>query len=127
MTPMSCKVRSLWTRHEQATGYMADGYARTGGREGVCMVVPGPGLLNTTAALSTAYACNSPVLCISGQVQYIPWGNRLYPPFATWALAKYVTTVAVVALPGGGDDVPSVVSSHPPPPAARVRGRLRGW
>ena len=31
-------------------------------------MVPGPGLLNTTAALSTAYATNSPVLCISGQI-----------------------------------------------------------
>ena len=31
-------------------------------------MVPGPGLLNTTAALATAYATNSPVLCISGQI-----------------------------------------------------------
>lgn len=58
-----------WTpRHEQATSYMADGYARTSGKPGVCMVVPGPGLLNAMAGLSTAYACNSPVLCISGQI-----------------------------------------------------------
>src|SRR3954468_15323167 len=56
------------TRHEQATGYMADGYARTTGKIGTCMVVPGPGLLNVSAALSTAYACSSPVLCISGQI-----------------------------------------------------------
>jgi hypothetical protein len=33
-----------------------------------------------------------------GNVQYIPWGNRLYPPFRDWALSKYVTTVGVVAL-----------------------------
>src|SRR5947209_16484771 len=56
------------TRHEQATAYMADGYARTTGKIGVSMVVPGPGLLNATAALSTAYACSSPVLCITGQI-----------------------------------------------------------
>ena len=48
---------------------MADGYARVTGREGVCLVVPGPGLLNAAAALSTAYACNSPVLCVTGQIQ----------------------------------------------------------
>ena len=41
-------------RHEQATAYMADGYARTTGRIGVAMVVPGPGLLNAMAALSTS-------------------------------------------------------------------------
>lgn len=57
------------TRHEQATAYMADGYARVSGKEGVCVVVPGPGLLNTTAALSTAYACNSPVLVLTGQIR----------------------------------------------------------
>ncbi|MDQ4099844.1 MAG: thiamine pyrophosphate-binding protein, partial [Chloroflexota bacterium] len=62
-------MRVLHTRHEQATAYMADGYARASGRLGTCLVVPGPGLLNATAALSTAYACNSPVLCVTGQIQ----------------------------------------------------------
>ena len=55
-------------RHEQGAAYMADGYARVTGEMGVCMVVPGPGLLNASAALSTAYACNQPVLCITGQI-----------------------------------------------------------
>lgn len=62
-------IRIFHTRHEQATSYMADGYARTTGKPGVCLVVPGPGLLNAMAGLSTAYACNAPVLCISGQIQ----------------------------------------------------------
>ena len=61
-------IRVVHTRHEQATSYMADGYARATGRVGVCAVVPGPGVLNAGAGLSTAYACNSPVLCIAGQV-----------------------------------------------------------
>ncbi|MCH7706325.1 MAG: thiamine pyrophosphate-binding protein, partial [Chloroflexi bacterium] len=56
------------TRHEQATAYMADGYARTTGKVGVALVTPGPGLYNACAALSTAYATSSPVLLISGQV-----------------------------------------------------------
>ncbi|HQY30495.1 MAG TPA: thiamine pyrophosphate-binding protein [Thermomicrobiales bacterium] len=63
------QLRVVHTRHEQATAYMADGYARVSGKEGVCVVVPGPGLLNAAAALSTAYACNSPVLCITGQIK----------------------------------------------------------
>jgi len=62
-------IRIVHTRHEQATSYMADGYARTTGRVGVCLVVPGPGLLNASAGLATAYSCNSPVLCIAGQIQ----------------------------------------------------------
>jgi acetolactate synthase-1/2/3 large subunit len=62
-------IRVIHPRHEQAAAYMADGYARTSGKVGACMVVPGPGLLNAAAALSTAYACNSPVLCVTGQIQ----------------------------------------------------------
>lgn len=61
-------IRLLVPRHEQATSYMADGFARTTGKPGVCMVVPGPGVLNATAGLATAYACNSPVLCIAGHI-----------------------------------------------------------
>jgi acetolactate synthase-1/2/3 large subunit len=62
-------VRVIHTRHEQATSYMADGYARATGKIGTNLVVPGPGLLNAMAGLSTAYACCSPVLCLTGQIQ----------------------------------------------------------
>ena len=61
-------IRVIHPRHEQAAAYMAFGYARASGRPGAFAVVPGPGLLNTTAALATAYATNAPVLCISGQI-----------------------------------------------------------
>jgi acetolactate synthase-1/2/3 large subunit len=63
------RIRVIHPRHEQTTAYMADGYARVTGREGVATVVPGPGLLNASAALSTAYACNSPVLMVTGQIR----------------------------------------------------------
>jgi acetolactate synthase-1/2/3 large subunit len=62
------KIRVIHPRHEQAAAYMAFGYARASGKVGAYAVVPGPGVLNTTAALATAYATNSPVLCISGQI-----------------------------------------------------------
>jgi acetolactate synthase-1/2/3 large subunit len=61
-------VRVIHVRHEQAAAYMAYGYAHSSGRVGAYAVVPGPGLLNTTAALATAYGCNAPVLCLAGQV-----------------------------------------------------------
>src|SRR5215472_991771 len=61
-------IRVIHTRHEQAAAYMAYGYARASGKPGAFAVVPGPGLLNTTAALATAYSTNTPVLCISGQI-----------------------------------------------------------
>jgi len=61
------RIATFTVRHEQSALYMADGYARAGGREGVAVVVPGPGLLNALAGLGTAYACSSPVLLIAGQ------------------------------------------------------------
>ncbi len=62
-------LRIIHTRHEQGAAYMAFGYARSSGKIGTYAVVPGPGFLNTTAALATAYATNARVLCLSGQVQ----------------------------------------------------------
>ncbi|HEX6078753.1 MAG TPA: thiamine pyrophosphate-binding protein, partial [Methylomirabilota bacterium] len=62
------RIRFVNTRHEQATSFMADGYARAGGSFGTALVVPGPGLLNAMSGLSTAYAASSPVLMISGQI-----------------------------------------------------------
>ncbi len=62
------RVRIVTVRHEQAAGYMADGYARSTGRIGVAVVVPGPGLYNAGAALATAYAASGAVLLITGQV-----------------------------------------------------------
>ncbi len=61
-------IRIVQTRHEQGAAYMAFGYAQVSGKTGAYAVVPGPGLLNTTAALSTAYACKAPVLAITGQL-----------------------------------------------------------
>src|ERR1700722_27581 len=71
------EIRVIHTRHEQATAYMAFGYAQVTGRVGTCLIVPGPGVLNTTAALSTAYACNAPVLCITGQIPSAHIGGGL--------------------------------------------------
>jgi acetolactate synthase-1/2/3 large subunit len=61
-------LRFITARHEQATAYMADGYARASGKPGVCMVVPGPGLLNASAAIGSAFAASSPVLVVAGQI-----------------------------------------------------------
>lgn len=62
------RLRVIHSRHEQGAAYMALGYALAANRVGVYNVVPGPGFLNTTAALSTAYGCNAKVLCLTGQI-----------------------------------------------------------
>ncbi|HEX9474236.1 MAG TPA: thiamine pyrophosphate-dependent enzyme [Steroidobacteraceae bacterium] len=63
------QLRFITTRHEQGAAYMAFGYAKSTGRVGVYTVVPGPGLLNSGAALCTAYGATAPVLCITGNIQ----------------------------------------------------------
>jgi acetolactate synthase-1/2/3 large subunit len=61
-------IRFITTRHEQGAAYMAYGYAKSTGRVGVYTVVPGPGVLNSAAALCTAYGATAPVLCITGNI-----------------------------------------------------------
>ena len=63
------EIRFITTRHEQATTYMADGFSRAGGGIGTAMMVPGPGLLNAAAGISTAYSASSPILVICGQIE----------------------------------------------------------
>ncbi|HKV16497.1 MAG TPA: thiamine pyrophosphate-binding protein, partial [Reyranella sp.] len=70
-------IRPIHARHEQACGYMALGYAMATGRPSAYVVVPGPGFLNTTAALSTAYAVNAPVLALTGQIQQAMIGRNV--------------------------------------------------
>lgn len=65
----SDKIRTIHFRHEQGAAYAALGYAQSSGRVGTYAVVPGPGILNTTAALSTAHATGAAVLAISGQLE----------------------------------------------------------
>lgn len=62
------RINFFVPRHEQTASYMADGYARTTGAEGVSMVVPGPGALNALSGLATAYATSSRTLFIAGQI-----------------------------------------------------------
>src|SRR5262245_64708925 len=70
-------IRFITTRHEQATSFMADGYARAGGTIGTALVVPGPGLLNAASGLSTAYSASSPVLMIAGQAPKAQIGKNI--------------------------------------------------
>ena len=62
------KLRVVHTRHEQGAAYMALGAALATGKPQVYSVVPGPGLLNSSAALLTAYSMNAPVLALIGQI-----------------------------------------------------------
>src|SRR5436190_11342155 len=61
-------IRTVHTRHEQGAGYMALGAALATGNPQAYTVVPGPGLLNSAAALLQAHGTNAPVLALIGQI-----------------------------------------------------------
>lgn len=106
------RLRLINARHEQTTAYMALGYAYSTGKPSAYAVVPGPGVLNTTAALATAWGLNAPVLCLTGQVtstmigklrgqlhelpdqlatlrSLLKWADRMeHPSQAPWLVAR---------------------------------------
>ena len=69
-------LRVVHTRHEQGAAYMALGAALATGKPQAYSVVPGPGLLNSGAALLTAYGMNAPVLAMIGQIPASTIGTR---------------------------------------------------
>ncbi len=62
------RLRVIHPRHEQTAAYMALGAALVTGRPQAFAVVPGPGLLNASAALLTAFGMGAPVLALVGQI-----------------------------------------------------------
>ena len=64
----SDRLRTVHTRHEQGAAYMALGAALATGKPQAFAVVPGPGFLNASAALLTAFSMNAPVLGLIGQI-----------------------------------------------------------
>jgi acetolactate synthase-1/2/3 large subunit len=98
------RLRIINARHEQGVAYMALGYAHATGRPGVYACVPGPGLLNTGAALATAYSGGVPVLALVGQIpsRFIgEGGGELHElPDQTGIIARLTRWNAIPMSPG---------------------------
>ena len=62
------KIKHILVRHEQSAALMADGYARSTGRPGVCCVTTGPGVTNAATGLAVAHSDSIPVLLVSSHV-----------------------------------------------------------
>ena len=65
-------IRHVLVRHEQAAVHAADGYARSSGSVGVCLVTSGPGATNTITGIATAYADSIPMVVLTGPVPPLP-------------------------------------------------------
>jgi acetolactate synthase-1/2/3 large subunit len=72
------EIRHILVRHEQGAVHAADGYARSSGKVGVCIVTSGPGGTNTVTGLATAYMDSVPLVVFTGQVPTMLIGNDAF-------------------------------------------------
>src|SRR3954453_12378529 len=68
LTRVHDRIRTILPRHEQGGGFMAEGYARSTGKVGVCMATSGPGATNLVTCLADAKMDSVPIVAITGQV-----------------------------------------------------------
>ncbi|WP_372966269.1 5-guanidino-2-oxopentanoate decarboxylase [Marinobacter sp.] len=105
------RIRHVLSRHEQGAGFMADGYARTVGKPGVCFLISGPGLTNASTAIGQAYADSVPMLVISS-VNEVPnlgkgWGE-LHETQEQRAITAPLTAFSATAYTG--EDIPHLIA-----------------
>jgi len=89
------QVKVILPRHEQALAHAADGYARSTGKVGVCMVTSGPGATNLVTGIATAYSDSVPMVCITGQVDLSLMGNDAFQEVDTVGIVRNVCKYAV--------------------------------
>ena len=84
-------------RHEQGLVHAADGYARSTGKTGVCLVTSGPGATNLVTGIATANYDSVPLVCFTGQVPTGLIGNDAFQEVdivgITRNICKYAVTV----------------------------------
>ena len=85
------EVRHFLVRHEQGAVHMADGYARSSGKVGVCIVTSGPGATNTVTGLATAYMDSTPLVVFAGQVPTLLIGNDAFQEADTVGITRPCT------------------------------------
>ncbi|MFH1758219.1 MAG: biosynthetic-type acetolactate synthase large subunit [Pseudomonadota bacterium] len=72
------EIRHILVRHEQGAVHAADGYARSSGKVGVCLVTSGPGATNAVTGIATAYMDSVPLVVFTGQVPTMLIGNDAF-------------------------------------------------
>lgn len=91
------EIRVVLPRHEQGLIHAADGYARSTGKVGVCLVTSGPGATNLATGIATANYDSVPLVCFTGQVPTHLIGNDAFQEVdivgITRSICKYAVTV----------------------------------
>lgn len=90
-------IRIVLPRHEQGLIHEAEGYAKSTGKVGVCLVTSGPGATNVITGLADAHYDNIPLVCFTGQVALPLIGNDAFQEVdivgMTRSITKYSVTV----------------------------------
>ena len=71
-------INHYLVRHEQGAVHAADGYSRSSGKTGVCLVTSGPGATNTVTGIASAYMDSIPMVVFTGQVPTKLIGNDAF-------------------------------------------------
>lgn len=91
------EIEVILPRHEQGLIHAADGYARSTGKVGVCLVTSGPGATNLVTGIATANYDSVPLVCFTGQVNTHLIGNDAFQEVdivgITRSICKYAVTV----------------------------------
>jgi len=85
------EIEVILARHEQGAVHAADGYARSSGRTGVCLVTSGPGATNTVTGLATANFDSVPIVCFTGQVSRSMIGNDAFQEADIVGISRPIT------------------------------------
>ena len=84
-------------RYEQGLVHAADGYARSTGKVGVCLVTSGSGATNLVTGIATANYDSVPLVCFTGQVSTYLIGKDAFQEVdivgITESITKYAVTV----------------------------------
>ena len=84
-------VKLILTRHEQAAGHAADGYARVSGKVGACLTTSGPGATNLVTAIATANFDSVPMVAFTGQVKTPLIGNDAFQEADITGITRTIT------------------------------------
>ena len=88
--------RVIVPRHEQGLIHAADGYARSTGKVGVCLVTSGPGAANLVTGIATAQYDSVPLVCFTGQVPTALMGKCAFQEVDIVRVTKSICKHAVM-------------------------------
>jgi acetolactate synthase-1/2/3 large subunit len=103
----SKKIRTILPRHEQGCGFMAQGYARSTGKVGVCMVTSGPGATNLVTCIADAKMDSIPMIAFTGQVTQDKIGKTAFQETDVFGVTLSICKHSYMVL--RAEDLPRII------------------